>query len=109
MHQTKNRFQKLPDYRYEQLRKGMFCGECGCLFSIIDHLDLVCRNCGKHEKSESAILRHTEEFKLLFPERKITTSGIHEWCNIDLAKRTISRTLKKNYRLVGSTSNTYFI
>ncbi|WP_409270584.1 nuclease-related domain-containing protein [Neobacillus sp. SCS-31] len=62
LHQPKNRYQKLPDYRYEQLRKGMFCGECGCLFSIIDHLDLVCGKCRKHEKFESAILRHTEEY-----------------------------------------------
>ncbi len=87
----------------------MLCGNCGCLFSIIEHFDLVCGNCGGHEKFESAILRHTEEFKLLFPERKVTTSGIHEWCNIDLAKRTITRALKKNFNLVGSTSNTYFI
>lgn len=109
LHQTKNRFQKLPEYRYEQLRKAMFCGECGYLFSIIDHLDLVCGNCGKHEKFESAILRHTEEFKLLFPERKITTSAIHEWCNGHLAKKTITRILKRNYNLVGSSSNTHFI
>ncbi|WP_316569687.1 nuclease-related domain-containing protein [Neobacillus sp. YIM B06451] len=108
LHQPKNRFQKLPEYRYEQLKKGMLCKKCGCFFSKIDHRNLVCENCGELEKIESAILRNTEEFKLLFPERKVTTSGIEEWCRIDLSNRTFRRVLKKHYPWIGNTKDTYF-
>ncbi|WP_367576250.1 nuclease-related domain-containing protein [Bacillus sp. FJAT-27445] len=108
LHLTKNRFQKLPEYRFEQLKKGMFCKKCGCLLSIIEHHNLVCGNCGQREKIESAILRNTEEFKLLFPERKITTAAIQEWCKADLIGRTFSRTLKKHYKMIGCTSDVYY-
>ncbi|WP_404356811.1 NERD domain-containing protein [Cytobacillus firmus] len=107
LHQTKSPYTILPYYHFDQLKKGMYCKECQSLLNRINK-DLVCGECSRHEKIDQAILRSIREFKLLFPERKLTTESIYEWCNADISKRTFSRVLKKNYTMRGSTSNTYF-
>lgn len=108
MHQTKNPYSTFPNYKYEQLEKGMHCRECGSLNTEVDHYDLVCGKCGTHERIEKAILRHIEEIKVLFPEIKITTQNIYDWCNGKVSKRTFLRVLKKNYKTVGKTKDVYF-
>jgi hypothetical protein len=40
----------------------------------------ACENCEHEEEIESAFLRSVKEQKLLFPDRKITTNEVHEWC-----------------------------
>lgn len=109
LHQTKNPYTKLPEYHYDQLQKGFYCMHCMSFLVSINNKDIVCQNCGKHELIEHALLRNIEEFKLLFPEIKITTQSIYEWCKINLSKKTICRTLKKHFNAVGKTSNTFYI
>jgi hypothetical protein len=108
LHQIKNPFTTLPEYQYEKLEKGMHCRECGSLKTEIVYYDLVCGKCGSHERIEKAIVRHIEEIKVLFPEMKITTQTIYEWCNAKISRRTVSRALKKNYVVVGKTSDRHY-
>ncbi|MBT2677918.1 NERD domain-containing protein [Bacillus sp. ISL-35] len=108
LHQIKNPFSTLPNYKYEQLEKRMHCRQCGSLNTEVDHYDLVCGKCGTHERIEKAILRHIEEIKVLFPEMKITTQNVYDWCNGKVSKRTFLRVLKKNYKAVGKTKDVYF-
>ncbi|UYG93525.1 nuclease-related domain-containing protein [Cytobacillus firmus] len=107
LHQTKNPYTILPDYHFDQLKKGMYCLDCHSLLSPV-HKNLVCEKCGGHEKMDQGILRNIKEFKLLFPERKLTSQSIYEWCNANISKRTYSRVLKKYFTARGSTSNTYY-
>jgi hypothetical protein len=46
-------------------------------------------------------MRNVEEFKVLFPEWKITTNGIQEWCQIVESKKMIGRILKRNLKSMG--------
>ncbi|MEH7417981.1 NERD domain-containing protein [Neobacillus drentensis] len=108
LHQTKNPFTILPKYNYEQLKKGVYCKICMSFEVSIKNNEFVCEKCGCHEKIEEAILRHTKELMLLFPDRKITTQSIYEWCNVGLNKRTFSRALKKHFTAYGVTSDTYY-
>jgi len=108
LHQVKNPFATLPAYQYDKLEKGMYCRECGSLNTEIDDHDLVCGKCGTHERIEKAIVRHIEEIKVLFPEMKITTQIVYEWCNRKVSRRTFLRVLKKNYKAVGKTKDAYF-
>ncbi|MEH7252637.1 nuclease-related domain-containing protein [Neobacillus niacini] len=108
LHQTKNPYTILPKYTYEQQQKGFYCKICNSFLVSIKKYDLVCSKCGVHEKIEQAILRNVKEFVLLFPDRKITTQNIYEWCKADLNKRTIRRVLKKNYTSFGNTRETYY-
>ncbi|RIW37335.1 hypothetical protein D3H55_04670 [Bacillus salacetis] len=108
MHRTKNPFTQLPDYRYDQLRKGVVCGRCHSLSVSKVKNQFICENCHTEEMLESAILRTIDEFKLLFPGRKITTSGILDWCGRELNAKTISRILKNNFHSFGKTKDTYY-
>ncbi|KON85995.1 nuclease [Sporosarcina globispora] len=108
LHQTKNPFTALPNFQYDQLLKGMYCETCKSMLVVIKKKSLVCGKCGGAEKIERAILRSVGEFKMLFPERKVTTQSIYEWCNTDLSKKTFCRVLKKNFIAVGSTRDTYY-
>jgi DNA-directed RNA polymerase subunit M/transcription elongation factor TFIIS len=109
LHQTKNPFIEYPEYSYEQLQKGSYCKTCKSLLVYIKNQTLVCEKCGEHEKVEAAILRNVKEFMLLFPEKKVTTQIIDEWCRLDIHKRTICRTLKKHFTSYGNTRDTYYI
>lgn len=108
LHQTKNPFTLLPPYDYDQPHKGIFCAYCHSFLVSIKNNDLVCGKCGGHEKIESAVLRSTEEFKLLFPDRKVTTESIFDWCKVDIGKKRIRRILKRNYSSFGTTKNSYY-
>ncbi len=108
LHQPKHPFAKLPVYTYEKLKKGTFCKNCKSFRITIKHHHLVCNNCGVQEKIDQAILRNVKEFCLLFPNHKITTQAIYDWCKLDLCKRTYTRALKTNYNTIGSTKNTYY-
>jgi len=60
------------------------------------------------ESLDKAVLRSVEEFKLLFPERKITTKEIYDWCLISGEMRRIKRILDKHYRLIGAHQWAYY-
>lgn len=109
LHQTKNPFTQVPNYQYEQLKKAPYCKFCSSFLIYLQNHLFVCGKCGGHETVEDAILRNVREFQLLFPERKITTTNIYDWCNIDLTKRTFCRVLKKNFQSFGKTSDSYYI
>lgn len=108
LHKTKNPFAFIPKYEYKHLRKGVYCKVCKSFEIKKKNLDFVCGKCGEHERIELAILRNTKEMILLFPDKKITTQSIFEWCNVDINKKTIRRVLKKHFTAKGTTSDTYF-
>lgn len=68
----------------------------------------ICNICGEKEISEPLIMRNVRELILLFPEMKITTSNIFEWCGDVLPKRTISRTLKRHMQSKGEKKRRHY-
>jgi DNA-directed RNA polymerase subunit M/transcription elongation factor TFIIS len=109
LHQTKNPFNRIPEYHYDLLQKGIYCNTCFSFMVAVKTDHFVCEKCGEHEKIKLGIIRNVKEFMLLFPERKITTQSIYEWCQVDLSKKTFYRTLKKNYTPCGNTKDTYYV
>jgi hypothetical protein len=75
---------------------------------LIKRNKVVCAKCGALEKVEDAILRNVKELVLLFPDYKITSQSVYEWCMLDLNKRTFCRILKKNFTSFGNTRDTYY-
>lgn len=107
-----NHFSKihLPDYNYEKLKKGIICRSCSNSFLVpFSQTKLLCSKCGCLENVESAVLRNVKELHLLFPERKITTTGILEWCQVFTSRKTIRRVLTKNFDLVHQGKCSYFV
>lgn len=88
----------IPKYDYDELRKGIVCSECESMKVVfVKQRFIVCEECSHSEKTEAAILRGVEEFRLLFPERKVNTTEIYEWCGGIVNKKTIQRILTRNF------------
>lgn len=91
-----------PNYQFHELRKGCTCIKCGAYEMSVMATKCICNSCGEKEISESLIMRNVRELTMLFPEKKITTNNIFEWCGEVLPKRTISRTLKRHMQCKGT-------
>ncbi|MBS4216437.1 nuclease-related domain-containing protein [Neobacillus rhizophilus] len=101
MHIIESPYEMVPAYSYEQLKKDMICDKCQSFSILVVDGKLVCHNCGHQVLIEFGILRCVEEFKLLFPKRKITTTVIYEWCGGAVSKKIIRQVLKKYFRTIG--------
>lgn len=78
MHQNEAPYTKLPSYEYHQLRKGIVCSACHSFNISVEKKRLTCNQCGNVDEVDAAVLRSVNDFRLLFPEKKITTNLIHE-------------------------------
>jgi hypothetical protein len=101
-------YDSVPKYRYDELRKGMVCPGCGEFYAEFKRV-LCCGFCGGKEGSSDAILRSVEEFRLLFPEVKVTTKNIFDWCGVIKDERTIQRVLRANLQSMGNKRSSYYI
>jgi hypothetical protein len=109
MHQIVSPYTKLPTYKYEQLKKGILCPDCNSFITYsVGCRRIVCDRCGYKEDVASAVLRSVEEIKLLFPEEKITTNCVYEWCKVVESKKQIGRILKQSLKLKGYGQWTYY-
>ncbi|WHZ03349.1 nuclease-related domain-containing protein [Neobacillus sp. YX16] len=107
-HKIESPYPKLPAYDYHSLQKGMTCAICSSFFVTCGERKLTCNDCGFEEELESAVVQSIEEFKLLFPDLKITTNIIHDWCTVVESKKTIRKFLTMNYRLLGYGKYSHF-
>ena len=107
-HQTKNPFTNLPIFSFGKLKKGPFCCDCHSFDVNVHKHNLVCKKCEKHEKVSSTVLRCVNEIKLLFPEMKITTVCVYDWCGSIIGKKRIRRILLKNFQSCGGKNHTYY-
>ncbi|WP_411334624.1 nuclease-related domain-containing protein [Metabacillus indicus] len=102
-------FLKLPGYGFEGLRKGIVCHQCGGFYQLLNRAFFICPVCKNKERAESSILRSIDEYKLLFPEKKITTDSIHTWCGSIKSKKAIRKLLYENYENLGNNRSSYFV
>ncbi|WP_456275022.1 nuclease-related domain-containing protein [Bacillus sp. AK031] len=106
---AKNPYAQLPEYRYDELRKGIICPRCGEFYVHYVRSTLTCNQCGGRESAHSAVLRSLEEFKLLFPDRKITISQAIDWCSIVKSPITLQRILKSNFNLIKTGRSSHYV
>ncbi|WP_099354218.1 nuclease-related domain-containing protein [Fredinandcohnia onubensis] len=111
LHVKDSPFSLLPAYSFDGLAKGILCVGCGELEMFDSGLTttLTCKKCGFVEDKEVAILRSIQEFSMLFPEMKITSGIIFEWCKIIRSKAVIQRALARFYQSCSSKKGTYYI
>jgi hypothetical protein len=109
LHIVESPYSRVPTYNYHDLKKNNVCPNCGTFSTRVNYNKLVCRQCDWIEEVDVAVLRNVKEFVLLFPDRKITTNGIYEWCGGFFSKKTIRRVLMKNYKLDGFGPSSNFV
>ncbi|MED1202767.1 nuclease-related domain-containing protein [Heyndrickxia acidicola] len=101
LHINDSPFKTLPLYNYDDLQKGITCDKCSSFSISIEGRNCVCNDCGHQELVTAAVIRSVEEFKLLFPNEKITTNIVHEWCKAVTSKKRIRMILGKNLEISG--------
>lgn len=103
------RSKDIPEYGFDDLRKGIWCPDCGSFEHQHSRQSVRCINCGKKMSIQTDIIRNAEEWQRLFPEEKLTTAKIYEWCGGVYSKQRITYALKKSFMKVSNTKGTYFI
>jgi hypothetical protein len=106
---AKNPYIQLPQYRYDELRKGIVCPGCGMFYREYVRSTLTCGFCGGRESAHSAVIRSIEEFKLLFPDVRVTVSLAMDWCSIVKSPETIQKILVSNYNLIKMGRSSHYV
>lgn len=102
LHIQDSSFTHLPKYAYEKLKKGIICKHCHSLtIQLVKRSYCTCQYCGIIEKVDDAVYRSVQELRTLFPNKKLNTNLVHDWCKVVPSKRAIKRILDKYYQLVG--------
>lgn len=109
LHTSDSQFWQIPTYDFDHLKKGVTCAVCNSFMISVEGQSCVCMKCDHRETVTTAIFRCVKEFKLLFPEERITTSGIFEWCQGVVSRKTILRILNSNFTMVGKYISAYFV
>lgn len=92
---------RMPEYHFEQLRKGIPCSACGELLETYSGRHQNCGNCGKSVNVKTAIKTGISDFRLLFPKEPVTASRMAEWCGAGKSDR-VYRVLKEMYAAKGN-------
>jgi hypothetical protein len=98
-------YKRLPNYDYERLKKGICCPQCR---TFLDET-LKCGKCGFEDTPSAAISRSVEEFRMLFPDEKITTNGVYEWCKGIVSRKVIWNVLSKSFQLEGHGKSAHYM
>ncbi|WML42224.1 nuclease-related domain-containing protein [Neobacillus sp. OS1-2] len=97
-----------PKYSYGTLKKGIICSRCFSFMNFVGDKKLVCSKCACEEKVDSAVLRSVKELQFLFPDMRITTNGVHDWCGGIGSKKVVRRILLQNLTSIGTRQHRYF-
>ncbi|WP_240190051.1 nuclease-related domain-containing protein [Bacillus sp. P14.5] len=104
---AENPYERLPLYKYEELKKGIVCPYCGWFYRSYSRM-LKCESCNRKEDSLAAVLRSLEEFRLLFPERRLSLSQAFDWCGIIKDKKTVRKILNTEFNLTPIGRGSYY-
>src|SRR5690625_3371907 len=107
--QVKRNFANIPEYSFDSLKKGVFCRECLRTMRRFSRVNMICHACKQKEDVEAAVLRNVKQFQTLFPEKRITTNTIFQWCGQILSQKVILRILKKHFKLIKQGRYSYFM
>ncbi len=67
---------------------------------VITGRGCICLDCGKKDSVDEAVLHSVRSYKLLFPEEKVTTRRIQEWCGFIVGRKTIIRILDRHFKKI---------
>ncbi|MEA3322480.1 MAG: nuclease-related domain-containing protein [Bacillota bacterium] len=109
LHIEKSPYERLPEYRYEELQKGIVCVGCGGMGVRLERKMIICNECRYEEEYKKSIIRSISELLSLFPEKRITSKIIFEWCNGIVTFRSIQRILINNFALEGFGRSSHYI
>ena len=99
---------KMPEYHYEQLHKGLSCPKCKALTDAFAGHFIHCQTCGERMNVKKLIKKNIDDFRILFPNQKVTTNRMLDWCGSG-DKDRIYRVLRENYLPKGKNHGRYYV
>ncbi|OJF91195.1 nuclease-related domain-containing protein [Alkalibacterium sp. 20] len=99
---------QLPFYKLDDLIKGISCCYCGSVDLIVTQRSCYCKFCYKQMSIEDLVTESVKELKFLFPDQKVTTTLVDEWCGNSVNYRKIRKILQNDFMVSGTTSGTYY-
>lgn len=104
----RSKYEVLPEYKLEDLSRGLFCKKCHSELMRKGQLYLYCIRCRHKYHLYDAVLYSIAQFHLLFPEKRITTKQITDWCGNLFSRVFVSRFLKRHLCMKPNGSQTYY-
>ncbi|MFL2133642.1 nuclease-related domain-containing protein [Desemzia sp. FAM 24101] len=100
----------VPSYEYDELKKGLICENCGEFIHEVKDKDktITCAGCGYREVAAECIFRHIEEYKMMFPGRRVAFNLVDDWCGGLVTVKRIRYVFKKYYQAHGSGRGRYY-
>lgn len=107
--QTSASYEKrLPIYDYHLLKKGLTCMACGSFDLTISQRSCQCKDCFIKVSVDETLMKNIRDIRVLFPEMKLTTSLVYDWCERAIVFKRIRRILQKNFTVKGKATGTYY-
>ncbi|WP_078595259.1 nuclease-related domain-containing protein [Evansella clarkii] len=100
---------RLPEYRYDDLQKGVTCRKCMSLNVTVTRYTTICNACGHTEQNTSSILHAAKDLKLLFPDRLLNVHALDHWCDHLYHRKVIQQVLGTNYNLIKKGKYSYYL
>jgi len=104
-----NRHQIQFTYQLDQMKKGILCSECYGFMRRYNQKRLICLKCKKIDLTTNKISSNIDEFKFLFPDKKITSKYIYNWCGGVATMDVIRRVLNQKYDLISQGRSSYYV
>lgn len=101
-------YERIPEYELSQLNEGVFCKDCFAGLKRVNKFKIICANCKKTYKADDLVLYTVAQYHLLFPEKRISTQAIVDWCGGFFSKNSIRRILAKNLRQKSNGAHSYY-
>src|SRR5690625_1533432 len=98
----------LPEYTYEELKKGIFCGNCNKGLTYSKGKYNVCEFCQSKSTVLDIIIKHTYDFSELFPDKKITVNNLYLWLDKSISKWTIRSSLNQKLKFIDNGRYSYY-
>lgn len=108
-HKDEAPYQKqLPDYHWSKLKKGLTCGSCKSFNLELTQRSCKCTNCLHISSRKECLLENINDLKLLYSDKKVTTSLVYEWIGGSISKRSIGIMLEATFIKVGTARGRYY-
>lgn len=99
---------KRPKYSLAKLKRGILCPNCAVLGMALKGHRLSCYSCGHQLSVQEGIRESVAEFRLLFPDTKVTTQAITDWCG-GVSSDRVYRALQSSFQAVGKNRGRYYV
>lgn len=109
LNQTDYPIKNIPAYTFHTMKKGVACPRCESLETEINHNWLSCKKCQSKTPAQQEIQKAITDFRILFPNERLTTDQLYQWCGKKIKRDRLYRHLAKNHTRQSGRSTRFYL